>query len=108
MKVVMGCIQYLARQGMSIRGSNHINGNLTQHLILQGKDNPVVLENISSASASNKRKFTYQDYQDELIILMATEVLRSKLPLIKISNFYWRTCDEYTDVSNKEQYSFCI
>ena len=84
----MGCIQYLARQGMSIRGSNHINGNLTQLLILQGKDNPVVLEKISSASASNKPKCPYQDYQDEQITLMATEVLRSKLPLIKMSNFY--------------------
>ena len=29
LKVVMECIQYLARQEMSIRGSSHISDNLT-------------------------------------------------------------------------------
>ena len=93
---------------MSIRGSDHINDNLTQLLILRDKDNPAVLERIFSASASNKRKHTHQDCHNELITLMANEVLRSKLPLIKLSKFFSIICDEYTDVSNKEQLSFCI
>ena len=107
-KIVMECIQYLARQGMPFRGSDHINDNLTQLLILRGKDNPTVLERVYSASAPNKRKYTHQDYQNELITLMANEVLRSKLCLIKLSKFFSIMCDEYTDVSNKEQLSFCI
>ena len=73
-KVVMKCIQYLARQGMQIRGSNHTNDNLTQLLILRGKGNPAVLERISSGSASNKWKNTHQNYQNELITLMVNEV----------------------------------
>jgi len=104
----MECIQYLARQGMPFRGSDHINDNLTQLLILRGKDNPTVLERVYPASAPNKRKYTHQDYQNELITLMANEVLRSKLCLIKLSKFFSIMCDEYTDVSNKEQLSFCI
>ena len=99
----MECIQYLALQGMLVRGSDHINDNLTQLLILQGKDNPAVLERISSASASNQRKYTHQDYQNEILTLMANEVLRSKLPLIKMSKFSSMICDEYTDASNKGQ-----
>ena len=74
LKFFMECIQYLTLQGMPSRKSDHINDNLTQFLILWGKDNPAVLERISSASASNKRKYTHQDYQIELITLMANEV----------------------------------
>ena len=105
LKVVMECYQYLARQRMPIRGSNHINDNLTQLLILRVKDNPAVLDRISSASTSNKWKYEHQDYQNELTTLMANEVLRSKLPLIKLSKFFSIIYDEYTDVSNKEQLS---
>ena len=108
LKVVIECIHYLAPQGMPIRRSDHIRDNLTQPLILRGKDNSGFLEKISSASASNKRKYTHQDYQNELITLMANEVLRSKLSLIKLSKFFNIICDEYSDVSNKEQLSFCM
>ena len=34
---------------------------------------------------------------------MAIEVLRSKLSLTKLSEFFSIICGEYTDVSNKEQ-----
>ena len=77
-------------------------------MILRGKDNPAVLERISSASVSDTRKYTHQDNQNELITLMANEVLRSKLSLIKLSKFFSIVCDEYTNVSDKEQLSFCI
>ena len=39
---------------------------------------------------------------------MANEVLRTKLNAIKLSKFYSTMCDEYTDVANKEQLSFCL
>ena len=44
LKVVMECIQYLARQGMPLRGSDHINDNLTQLLLLRSKDHPMLAE----------------------------------------------------------------
>ena len=84
LKVVMECIHYLTCQGMPIRWSNHVNDNLTQLLIIQGEDNPAVLERISSASASNKRIYTCQDYQSELSFWW---LMRCYLSLIKLSKF---------------------
>ena len=104
----MECIQYLARQGLSLRGSDHIDDNLTQLLVLRSKDNPAILERVFSNSIANKRKFKHQDYQNELLSLMANEVLRNKLYLIKKNQFFSTICDEYTDVANKEQLSFCV
>ena len=108
LKTIMECIQYLARQGLPLRGSDHIDDNLTQLLLLRGKDNPALSERIAINSTTNKRKFTHQDYQNELLTLMANEVLRKKLNQIKQSRFFSTICDEYTDVSNKEQLSFCV
>lgn len=104
----MECIQYLARQGMPLRGSDHINDSLTQLLLLRSKDHPMLAERISSGSSSNKRKFTHQDFQNELLTLMANEVLRNKLTSITKSKYFSIICDEYTDVSDKEQLSFYI
>ena len=87
LKTVMECIQYLARQGLSLGGSDHIDDNLTQLLVLRGKDNLAILERVFSNSSANKRKFKHQDYQNELLSLMANEVLRNKLNLIKKSIF---------------------
>ena len=39
---------------------------------------------------------------------MANDVLRNKLYLIKKNQFFSTICDEYTDVANKEQLSFCV
>ena len=39
---------------------------------------------------------------------MANNVLRSKLNEVKVNKCYAIMCDEYTDMSNKEQLSFCI
>ena len=107
LRIVVECIQYLARQGLPFRGSDHVDDNLTQLLILRGKDNPEVLQRIS-CSLPNQRKFTHQDFQNEFITLMANDVLRKKLELIKLSKFFSIICDKYTDVSNKEQLSFCV
>ena len=70
---------------------------MTLLLLLRSKDNPTI---------ANNRKFTHQDYQNELLNLMAHDVLRTKLNAIKQSKFYNSMCDEYTDVANKEQLSF--
>ena len=39
---------------------------------------------------------------------MANQVLREKLTVVKNSNFYSVMCDEYTDISNKEQLAICV
>ena len=106
LKALMECIQFPARQGLPLRGSDHIDDNVTQLLLLRSKDNPTILKKVLSVTGANNRKFTHQDYQNELLNLMANEVLRTKLNAIKQSKFYSTMCDEYTDVTNKEQLSF--
>ena len=63
-----------------------------------------ILPNISKRKCNQTMKF----FQLIEYNMMANEVLRSKLSLIKLSKFSSIICDEYTDVSNKEQLSFCI
>ena len=108
LKVVMECIQYLARQGIALRGNDHIDDNLTQLLLLRSKDNPEVTKRLSAPSTANKRKYKHQDYQNEFLSLMANQVLRAKLNAIRQSKCFSIICDEYSDTSNKEKLSFCV
>jgi len=39
---------------------------------------------------------------------MTNQVLRTKIADVNYSNFFSIICDEYTDVSNKEQLSFYV
>ena len=66
----MESIQFLARQGMPLRESDHID-DVTQLLLLRSKDNPTIFNKLSSVTCANNRKFTHQDYQNELFNLMA-------------------------------------
>ena len=77
-------------------------------LLLGSKDNPTIFKKLSSVTGANDRKFTHQDYQNEILNLMANEVLITKLNAIKQSKFYSIMCDKYTDVANKQQLSFCL
>ena len=108
LKVVMECIQYLARQAMALRGNDHVDDNLAQLLLLLCRDNPEIAKRLSAPSTANNRKYTYQDYQNEFLSLMANQVLGAKLNAIRQSKYFSIICDEYSDVSNKEQRSFCV
>ena len=107
LKVVMECLQFLGRQGIALRGNDDGNDNLTQLLLLRGKDHPRVIQRLQSKDSSTRR-YTHHDYQDELLQIMANQVVRKKLTEVKKSNYYAIMCDEYTDLSNEEQLSICV
>ena len=46
--------------------------------------------------------------QNELLNLMAAQVLRKKLDTVRERRFYSMMVDKGTDVSNAEQLSFCV
>ena len=48
LKVVMEFIQYLACQGITLRGNDHMDDNLTQLLLLRSKDNPEIVKRLST------------------------------------------------------------
>ena len=108
LKALMECIQFLVCQGLPLRGSDHIDDNVTQLLLLRSKDNPTIFKKLSSVTGANNRKFTHEDHHNELLNLLANEVLRTKLNAVKQSKFYSTMCDEYTDVANKKQLSFYL
>ena len=76
LKVVMECIQYLARQGIALRGNDYIDDNLAQLLLVRSKDNPEIIKRLSALSTANKRKYTHQHYQNEFLSLMAIKFFK--------------------------------
>ena len=103
----MECLQYLARQGIAFRGNNDIYCNFAQLILLRSKEHRWIRERITSGVDGTK-KYAHNEYQDELLNIMASQVLRKKLCDINNSKMFAVMCDEYTDISNKQQLSFCV
>ena len=55
----------------------------------------------------DKVQYTSHDVQNEIIALMANEVIRDLVREIG-ENYFSLICDEYRDISNKEQLTFCL
>ena len=63
LKMATECLQFLGRQGIALRGNDDGNDNLTQLLLLRGKDHPCVIQRLQSKELS-KKLYTHHDYQD--------------------------------------------
>lgn len=55
----------------------------------------------------DKVQYTSHDVQNEIIAPMANEVIRDLVREIG-ENYFSLICDEYADISNKEQLPFCL
>ena len=106
LRILMESLQFLARQGIALRGNEDGNDNLTQLLYMRSKDHPWIKERLMEKVAGVK-KYTHHDYQDELLEIMGNQVLRRKLYNINNSKMFSLMSDEYTDISNKQQLSLC-
>ena len=53
-------------------------------------------------------KCNHHDVQNELLNIMRVQSLREKLAVIHDRKFFSIIADEGTDISNKEQLSFCV
>ena len=101
---VIRCLRYFGRQGIALQGSAG-NDNLTQLLRLLGANDETVLEHLDGKTGY---KYTHSDVQNEILNIMATLTLQEKLKVIQDRKFFSIIADEGTDVSNKEQLSFCL
>ena len=99
---VIESLQYLARQGIPIRGNEDEDSNFIQLLKLRAKDDSVL-----ESWMKDKVQYTSHDVQNEIIAPMANEVIRD---LVRETgeNYFSLICDEYADISNKEQLPFCL
>ena len=103
---VMEYIRFLACQGLAFKG----NDNLTQLFELLNKNDPALLTRLDKESylEPGQHEYMHNDIQNELIELMAKQVLAKKLESIRSSKFFGIIADEYTDISNKELLSMCF
>jgi len=101
--VIIESLQYLARQGIPIRGHNDSDSNFVQLVKLRARD-VSVLDNWINNRTQN---YLSHEIQNELLHLMSAQVLRGLIQDIG-NNYFSIICDEYTDISNKEQLTVCV
>ncbi|XP_044856759.1 zinc finger MYM-type protein 1-like, partial [Mauremys mutica] len=97
-------VQYLAQQGIALRGHNDSDSNLMQLLLLRSTDS----EELRQWLNRTKYKWISHEVINEIIEMMAMTALRKIVQKIKASKFYAIVMDETTDLSRKEQVSFSL
>ena len=101
---ILQCIRFLAHQGLPLRGVGaDADSNLLQ-LQLQCVDCP----ELSVWLSKKTDKYTSHDIQNEMMKIMALQILRQVCERIRDSGWYTIMADECTDVANKEQFTICI
>ena len=98
----LSSIQYLVRQGLAIRGHCDIEGNLQQLMKCRAEDIPRFQQWIKQG------KYQSPEIVNELIRLMARQVLNSILNKIRTARIFALIADETRDFSGKEQLSVSI
>ena len=103
--LVLQSVQFLARQGLPLRGDgNESDGNFSQLLRLRGVDH----KGIDSWLSKKTNKYTSPEIQNECLQLMALHILRQISHKIAGSHCFSILADECTDCSNKEQFTVNI
>ena len=100
---ILETLHYLTRQGLAVRGDEDDESNFIQLLRLQSKKFPEPTDWLSKKT----ERYTSHDVQNEIINLMSNQIMRNLLEPVPRCIFSVM-CDEYTNVSNKEQLNFCM
>jgi hypothetical protein len=103
LKVIATTILILAQTGSPLRGHTDNHSNLMCWLNRRAEDIPRLKDFIS-----RRESFLSHDIQNELLSLMANDILRQVLADIKSSPYFSIMVDETTDISTKEQVSICV
>ena len=106
LKKIMESLQYLGRQRIPLRGKEEGNDNFNQLLLLRGEDHLYIIERLTS-TREHSSLYVHHSYQNDLINIMSKQLLRKKVYDVNRSKMFSLMCDEFTDVSNKQQLSIC-
>ena len=102
---VISCIQYLARQGLALRGDgDEKDRNFMQLLKLKGEDDEAVINWLQR----KVNKYTSHEIQNDLLKALATHVSSDIASCLQRSPFLAVMVDETTDVSNREQMTIVV
>ena len=96
---ILSSIRYLARQGLPLRGDgSDKDSNFYQLMLLRGED----VSSIQPMLEKAQMKFTSPEIQNEILKIMATNILRKIQTQLQLGYFIVMI-DETTDLSNTEQ-----
>lgn len=101
---ILSSLQFLSQQGLAIRGHTDETSNIRQLLLLRSEDVP----ELKIWLQRSKFKWLSHDILNELLSLLAFEVLNNLLLDIRSAQFFSIIIDETTDLSTKEQVSVCF
>ena len=97
-------IRFLSRQGIAFRGHNDLESNFIQLLNLRACDDPKLVDWLKKKSD----KYTSPDIQNEVLQIMALEILRDIATNLQNASFFTIMADEATDSANKEELVLCF
>ena len=103
-------IRYLGRQSLPLRGNwseeekYETNSNFRQLLLLRSEDD----ERMTAWLKQKTNRFDSPDIQNEMLEIMALQILRNIVKNIQSAEIFSILGDETGDVSNTEQLIFCI
>lgn len=101
---ILSSLHFLSQQGLAIRGHTDETSNIRQLLLLRSEDVP----ELKIWLQRSKFKWLSHDILNELLSLLAFEVLNNLLLDIRSAQFFSIIIDETTDLSTKEQVSVCF
>uniref|UniRef100_H3B1Z5 TTF-type domain-containing protein n=1 Tax=Latimeria chalumnae TaxID=7897 RepID=H3B1Z5_LATCH len=101
---ILSSLQYLSCQGLSVRGHTDEESNLNQLLALLAENIP----ELKSWLNRTKYRWMSHDIVNEMIEIMAHDILRTLMKEIHEAGFFSIIMDETADISVREQVSVCL
>ena len=103
---ILSNIRFLARQTLPLpEDGDGTDLNFTQLYILREEDNPVLKQ---WRTEKKTDKYVHSTIQNEMMKIMALQVLREVAQNIQSADFCFLMGDEVTDVSNVLQLAICL
>ncbi|XP_076352817.1 zinc finger MYM-type protein 1-like [Tachypleus tridentatus] len=97
-------LEFLARQGPALQGHSDEESNFIQLYHLRAKDNSKMIEWLKKKT----NKYVTHDVQNEILEVMALQVLEAVASCIKNSRYFSILAEKCTDVAYKEKLTICI
>ena len=97
-------VKFLGKQALAFRGHDDSRSNFIQLIKLRGEDVPDMLNWLDKKT----NKYTSGTMQNEMLKVMAKNILRKILEPLRNAKFYSLMVDETSDLSNLEQVVFCF
>lgn len=103
LSIIFSSLQFLSRQGVSIRSHDEDSSNFNQLIKLRIKDFPEL-------SPWFNKKYTWRshDIQNEILEMFSHYILRNIFKVIRQNEFFALLVDETADINQIEQLCICI